>query len=106
MAKACPPVYLTTLSVKVCRDVTKQRQPFPSFCPEDFAAASAAAKTALQLAQKAVARDPNSRVGKQSRICTSDLLRSTFVRPFCSQLCASTWMLLQYCGTNADAATW
>lgn len=47
------------------RDVTEQRQPFPSFCPEDFVAASTAAGTALKLARKAVTHDPASMAAEQ-----------------------------------------
>jgi len=43
--------------------VTEDRQPYPSFCPADFELAEIAAKTALQLAQKAAATDPTSLVG-------------------------------------------
>ena len=45
-----------------CRDVTEQREPFPSFSPDDFDAAQDAANTALQLAQKAATADPDSTV--------------------------------------------
>lgn len=42
--------------------MTEDRQPYPSFCPADFELAESAAKTALQLAQKAAATDPTSLV--------------------------------------------
>ncbi|DBA72834.1 TPA: hypothetical protein ACH3X2_010219 [Trebouxia sp. C0005] len=47
------------------RDVTEDRQPYPSFCPADFELAESAAKTALQLASKAAATDPTSLASQQ-----------------------------------------
>lgn len=47
------------------RDVTEDRQPYPSFCLADFELAESAAKTALQLAQKAAAFDPISLASQQ-----------------------------------------
>ena len=46
----------------VDRDVTETRQPFPSFCPEDFALARNKATTALELAQAAARAEPDSEV--------------------------------------------
>ena len=55
------------------RDVTETRQPFPSFCPDDFELAHGWAKTALELAQAAAKLEPDSQV--------SSILRSWHMLP-------------------------
>lgn len=44
------------------RDVTAQREPYPSFCPEDLPGAQAAARAAVAAADAAAARAPDSQV--------------------------------------------
>lgn len=53
---------LQTFNRVAFRDVTATRQPFPSFCPEDFELAQSAAQRALKLAQAASQSAPDSQV--------------------------------------------
>ena len=51
------------------RDVTSERQLYPSFAPEDFPAVFEASQAALKAAQQLAMKQPNSQVNRQGKQC-------------------------------------
>ena len=71
------------------RDVTSERQLYPSFAPEDFPAVFEASQAALAKAQELAMQQPNSQVGRGAEGVVRCLPR---VSP-CAVLCGGVFVI-------------